>query len=50
MRIGRWSDLRTEKVCQEHAVMREAGANEAYVDLCSVFSGTLVGYHSQICY
>ena len=27
MRIGRWSELRVDRVCQEYEVMREANAN-----------------------
>ena len=32
MRIGRWSELRVDRVCQEHEVMREADANETPVN------------------
>ena len=28
MRIGRWSELSVDSVCQEHEVMRDADANE----------------------
>ena len=36
MRIGRWSELSINRVCQEHEVMKDADANET-------FGGTLVG-------
>ena len=39
MRIGIWSD----SVCQEHAVMRDADANETSDKLGSAFGETLVG-------
>ena len=43
MRIGRWSELSVDSVCQEHEVMRDADANETYSELGSVLGGTLVG-------
>ena len=30
MRIGRWSELSVDRVCQEHEVMREVDANEIF--------------------
>ena len=41
--IGRWSELRVDRVCQEHEVMRGADANETSGELGSAFGGTLVG-------
>ena len=43
MRIGRWSELSVDRVCQEHEVMREVDANETSGELGSSFGGTLVG-------
>ena len=43
MRIGRWSELSIDRVCQEHEVMREADANETSGDLGPAVGGTLVG-------
>ena len=43
MRIGRWSVLSVDSVCQEHEVMRDADANETSGELGSVFGGTLMG-------
>ena len=43
MRIGRWSELSVDRVCQEHEVMREADANETSGDLGSALGGTLLG-------
>ena len=43
MRIGRWSELSVDSVCQEHDVMRDADANEISGELGSAFGGTLVG-------
>ena len=43
MRTGRWSELRVDRVCQEHAVMREYDVNETSGKLGSAFRGTLVG-------
>ena len=43
MRIGRWSELSVDSVCQEHEVMRDADANETSGELGSAFGGTLVG-------
>ena len=43
MRIGRWSELSVDSVCQEHEVMREVYDNETYGELGSAFGGTLVG-------
>ena len=42
MRIGRWSELGVDRVCQEHEVMREADANERSGELGSALGGTLV--------
>ena len=42
-RIGRWSELSVDRVCQEYDVMRECYANETSGKLGSVFGGTLVG-------
>ena len=42
MRIGRWSKLRVDRVCQEHEVMREVNAKETSGELGSAFGGTLV--------
>ena len=43
MRIGRWSELSVDSVCQEHEVMRDADANETSSELGSAFGGTIVG-------
>ena len=43
MRIGKWSELSLDRICQEHEVMREVDANETYVELGSAFGGTLMG-------
>ena len=43
MRIGRWSELSVDRVCQEHEVMREVNANETSGELGSAFGGNLVG-------
>ena len=43
MRIGRWSELSVDSVCQEHEVMRESYANETSGELGSALGGTLVG-------
>ena len=43
MRIGRWSEISVDRVCQEHEVMREADANETSGELGSALGGTLVG-------
>ena len=43
MRIGRWFELRVDRVCQEHGAMRAADANETSGELGYVFVGTLVG-------
>ena len=43
MRIGRWSELSFDRVCQEHEVMREADANETSGELGSALGGILVG-------
>ena len=43
MMIGRWSELRVDRVCQEHEVMREVDANETSGELSSAFGRTLVG-------
>ena len=42
MRIGRWSELNVDRVCQEHDMMREVNANETSGELGSAFGGTLV--------
>ena len=36
MRIGRWSELSVDSVCQEHEVMRDADANGTSGELGSV--------------
>ena len=43
MRIGRWSELSVDRVCQEHEVMRKVDANKKSDELGSAFGGTLVG-------
>ena len=43
MRIGRWSELSVDRVCQEHVVMREVDANETSGELSSAFDRTLMG-------
>ena len=43
MRIGRWSELSVDRVCQEHEVMRDADANETSGELSSALGGTFVG-------
>ena len=43
MRIGRWSELSVDRVCQEHGVMREVDTNETSGELGTAFGGTLVG-------
>ena len=43
MRIGRWSELSIDSVCQEHEVMRDADANETSGEYGSALGGTLVG-------
>ena len=43
MRIGRWSELGVDRVCQEHEVMIEVDAKETTGELGSTFGGTLVG-------
>ena len=43
MRIGRWSELSIDRVCQGYEVMREVDANETSGELGSAFGGTLVG-------
>ena len=43
MRIGSWSKLSVDRVCQEHEVMREVDANETSGELGSAFVRTLVG-------
>ena len=43
MRIGRWSELSVDSVCQEHEVMRDADANETSGEFGSALGGTLVG-------
>ena len=37
MRTGRWSELSVDGFCQEHEMMREAGANETSGELGSAF-------------
>ena len=49
IRIGRWSELSVDRVCQEHEVMREVDANETSGELGSALGGTLVGL-SQFSY
>ena len=43
MRIGGWSELSVNSICQEHEVMRDADANEKSGELGSAFGATLVG-------
>ena len=43
MRIGRWSELSVDRVCQEVEVVREDDANETSGQLGSAFGGTIVG-------
>ena len=43
IRIGKWSELSVDRVCQEHEVMREVHANETCSEIGSAFGGTLVG-------
>ena len=43
MRIGRWSELSVDRVCQEHEVMRDADAYETSGKLGSALGGPLVG-------
>ena len=43
MRIGRWSELNVNSVCQEHEVRREADANETSGEIGSAFGGALAG-------
>ena len=43
MRIGRWSELSVDRVCQEHEVMRDVDANETSGELGSALGGTIVG-------
>ena len=40
MRIGRWSELSVDRVCQEHEVMREVDAND--FDSCITATLTLI--------
>ena len=42
MRIGRWSELSINSVCQEHEEMREADANETSGEPGSASGGTIV--------
>ena len=46
MRIGRWSELSIDRICQEHEVMMDADANETSSELGSVLGGTFVGVSS----
>ena len=41
IRLGRWSDLSVDWVCQEHEVMREDDAKETSGELVSAYD-----YHS----
>ena len=43
MRIGSWSELSVDSVCQEHEVMRDAHANETSGEFGSTLGGTHVG-------
>ena len=43
MRIGRWSELSVERICQEYEVMREVDANETSGEIGSSFGGIPVG-------
>ena len=42
MRFGSWSELRVNRVCQEHELMTEADTNDTYGELGFAFGGTLV--------
>ena len=42
MRIGRWSQLGVDRVCQEHEVIRDDDANETSGELGSALGETLV--------
>ena len=42
IRIGRWSELSIDRVCQGHEVMKKVDANETSGKLGSAFGGTLV--------
>ena len=42
MRIGRWSELSVDRVCQEHEVMKEVDSNETSGELGSAIGGTVV--------
>ena len=42
MRIGRWSELSVDRVCQEHEVMSEGDAQETSGEHGSAFGGTIV--------
>ena len=37
MKIGRWSELSVDRVCQEYEVMMEVDANETSGELGSAF-------------
>ena len=43
MRIGRWSALSIDRVCQEHEVIKEADANQTSGKLGSALGVTVVG-------
>ena len=43
IKVGKWSELRVDRVFQEHVVMREDGGNETSGELDSAFVGFLVG-------
>ena len=43
MRIGIWSELSIDRVCQEHEVMRDADAYETSGELGSALGGSIVG-------
>ena len=42
MRIGRWSELSVDSVCQEHGVMRDADANKTSSEL-----GSALGWNTR---
>ena len=42
MKVGRWSELSVDRVCEKHEVIRDDDAHETSGKLGSVFGGTLV--------
>ena len=45
MKIGRWSELSFDRVCQEHEVMREVDANETSGNSALSLAELSWGYH-----